>query len=189
MLRRLIPVLSLFVLAVTALSFVTSEVFADRASRQARRDSRRGYTNNNPQQQPVVNPQQQPVVGQQPGTQPMPVPGQVQQGYRSYYRTPTAEAPAGAVLLNVQVPENAKVWIDGAPTTSTGLSRSFVTPSLTPGRQFTYEVKAQWNDGTQQVTRTRRIPVQAGQAIDINLQQPTQEELRAPRPKTETEEN
>ena len=184
MLRRSIPVLSLFVLAVTALSFVTSEVFADRASRQARRDARRGYTNN--QQQVAVDPAQQPVNGQ-PGAQPMPMP---QQGYRSYYRVPTPDAPAGTVLLNVQVPQNAKVWIDGAPTTSTGTSRSFVTPPLTPGREFTYEVKAQWTEGTQQVTRTRRIPVQAGRAVDINLLQATPEELRqAPRPKTETEEN
>lgn len=188
MLRRSIPVLSLFVLAVTALSFVTSEVFADRASRQARRDARRGNTNQ--QQQQVVDPSQQPVTGQQPGAQPMPT-TQPQQGYRSYYRVPTPDAPAGTVLLNVQVPANAKVWIDGAPTTSTGLQRTFVSPPLTPGREFTYEVKAQWTDNGQQVTRTRRIPVQAGQAVDINLQRPTQEEQRqqTQRPKTETEEN
>lgn len=187
MLRRSIPVLSLFVLTVTALSFVTSEAFGDRATRQARRDARRGYTNN--QQQQVVDPSQQ-VSGQQPGAQPMPMPGQPQQGYRSYYRVPTPDAPAGTVLLNVQVPANAKVWIDGAPTTSTGVQRSFVSPALTPGRQFTYEVKAQWQDNGQQVTRTRRIPVQAGQAVEINLQQPTQEEQRQQqRPKTETEEN
>lgn len=176
MLRRSIPVL---VLVVTALSFVTSEARADRASRQARRDARRGYTNNQVavQQQPVV---QQP---QQPGAQPMPATTQ-SQGYRSYYRVPTPDAPAGTVLLNVQVPANAKVWIDGASTTSTGIARSFVSPALTPGKQFTYEVKAQWQENGREVTRTRRVPVQAGQAVDINLQQATSEELRnAPTPK------
>jgi uncharacterized protein (TIGR03000 family) len=116
----------------------------------------------------------------------MPMPSTTQQsGYRSYYRNPTPDAPAGTVLLNVQVPANAKVWIDGASTTSTGVARSFVSPQLTPGKQFTYEVKAQWTEGGQQVTRTRRIPVQAGQAVDINLQQPTQEEMKSTTRKTE----
>lgn len=183
MLRRSIPVLSLFVLAVTVLSIVASEASADAARRQARRSSRRGYTNN---QQYVTPTTTQPTVGQ-PGAQPMPTPA-TQSGYRSYYRVPTPDAPAGSVLLNVQVPANAKVWIDGAPTTSTGTSRSFVSPVLEAGK-FTYTVKAQWTENGQQVTRTRRIPVQANQAVDINLLQPTQEEMKTTPRKTETDDN
>jgi uncharacterized protein (TIGR03000 family) len=172
----MIPVL---VLAVTALAVVVEPAMADRATRQARRATRGGWLfgRNRGQQQMVAadstTGQVQQVGTLQPG-QPMPQ----QQGYRSYYRVPTPDAPAGTVLLNVQVPADAKVWIEGQETKQTGPSRQFVTPTLTQGQQYTYEVKAQWNEGSQKITRTRRVPVQAGQGVTINLLQPTQEELR-----------
>jgi uncharacterized protein (TIGR03000 family) len=48
------------------------------------------------------------------------------------------------VYLNVQVPADAEVWIDGAKTTQMGANRRFASPPLTPGKNYTYEVTATW---------------------------------------------
>jgi uncharacterized protein (TIGR03000 family) len=179
----MIPVL---VLAVTALAVVAEPAFADRASRQARRASRGGLFGRR-QVMNTADQSQQPV--QQVGTM---QPGQVNpqvQGYRSYYRVPTPDAPANTVLLNVQVPTDAKIWIEGQETKQTGNSRQFVTPALTPGQQYTYTVKAEWTEGSQKISRTRRVPVQAGQGVNINLLQPTPDEMKQQTRKTEEERN
>jgi uncharacterized protein (TIGR03000 family) len=46
-------------------------------------------------------------------------------------------------LLTVWVPYDAKVTINGMPTTSTGSRRQFVSYGLKPGYEYSYEVKAQ----------------------------------------------
>jgi len=207
MLRRQIPVLGLLVLAVAALSLVPEVASARPRNRQGNNQQQQmGYQQQQPiyfgdqgQMPYLIN--GQPVVisqGQQIG-QPIILQGQqfgqpmIQQtlsqrqdlaqqgqltGYRAYYRVPTPDAPAGAVLLNLTVAPDARVWIDGAATQQQGLTRRFVSPQLDQNRQFTYVVKAQWQENGREVTRTRRVPVQAGQEVFVNLLQPTQEDLR-----------
>src|SRR5262249_31075720 len=49
--------------------------------------------------------------------------------------------------LTVRVPADARVWFDGAATTSTGPVRQFPSPPLTPGKRYSYEVRASWKEG------------------------------------------
>jgi len=105
-------------------------------------------------------------------------PVQQQTGYRVYYRVPTPDAPAGTVLLNVRVPAEAQIWIEGDKTQQTGAFRRFVSPQLDQGKSYAYQIKAEWQENGKKISRTRKVTVHAGEAVDIDLARPTQQELR-----------
>jgi uncharacterized protein (TIGR03000 family) len=91
--------------------------------------------------------------------------------YSSFY-SPSAEAAQTSdqnVQLNVQVPPDAKVWIDGYQTKETGALRHYVSPPLTPGKNYSYELRASWTANGQPVDRTRRVTVHAGDVINLNM--------------------
>jgi uncharacterized protein (TIGR03000 family) len=57
-----------------------------------------------------------------------------------------------------------------APRGQTGSQRYFATPPLEPGKTFTYEVEATWQDANgKQVRRTREVTVQANQPAMVNF--------------------
>jgi uncharacterized protein (TIGR03000 family) len=53
--------------------------------------------------------------------------------------------------------------------------RLFESPALTPGRDFNYEIKAQWRgaDG-KAVTRTRTVDVRANAHVNVDFTQANQ---------------
>lgn len=83
-----------------------------------------------------------------------------------------------AVHLVVEVPQGAEVIIDGAATRQTGTVREFVSPSLTPGHTYVYELHARWTDGGRAVEQTRVVEVQAGARQKVTF--PVAERLTAP---------
>jgi uncharacterized protein (TIGR03000 family) len=96
----------------------------------------------------------------------------------AYGATPSANysygayssSPDNAARLRVVVPADAKVWFDGNPTKMTGAVRQFESPALKPGRQYTYDVKAQWrNRDDKEVTRTRRVDVGANADVTVDF--------------------
>ena len=96
----------------------------------------------------------------------------------AYGATPSANysygayssSPDNAARLRVVVPADAKVWFDGNPTKMTGAVRQFESPALKPGRQYTYDVKAQWRDRDRKdVTRTRRVDVGASADVTVDF--------------------
>ena len=73
------------------------------------------------------------------------------------------------VLINVSVPATAEIWIEGKKTTQGGLFRQFISPPLTPGRDYSYDIKARWRDNGKEVTRTRHVNVHAGGVVDVSF--------------------
>jgi uncharacterized protein (TIGR03000 family) len=71
--------------------------------------------------------------------------------------------------IAMRVPANAEVWFEGDRTTSTGEYRTFRTPPLTPGRRYTYEVRARWEENGRPVTHTQKVPVTAGADVTIDF--------------------
>jgi len=72
--------------------------------------------------------------------------------------------PANAARVTVLLPSaDAQVFVQGQPMTSAGATREFVSPSLTPGESYTYEIRAVWNQGGQQVDQTRSVRVRANE--------------------------
>jgi uncharacterized protein (TIGR03000 family) len=98
----------------------------------------------------------------------------------SGYSSPQSERPASPSVpstttdttahLDVMVPDSAQVWVEGAKTQQTGSLRHFVSPALTPGQDFTYDIRARWTDENGNVVdRTRHVPVHAGGQVMVNF--------------------
>ena len=48
-----------------------------------------------------------------------------------------------------------------------GTSRIFTSPPLSPGKDYTYEVKARWKKEGSEVQQTRNIVIHAGDHINL----------------------
>lgn len=79
------------------------------------------------------------------------------------YSTGSSE-PAPAVV-NLTVPDGAKVWFDDKETAAPGGKVTFTSPVLKPGTGATLNVKARWNDST----REMNLPIRAGDKMSVDL--------------------
>src|SRR5262249_25927463 len=80
----------------------------------------------------------------------------------------TGQAATPATIL-VSVPENAKLTIDDAATTSTAAERVFVTPALTPGKSYHYTMKVEYVQDGKPVVITKKVDVTAGNETKVNF--------------------
>jgi uncharacterized protein (TIGR03000 family) len=105
-------------------------------------------------------------------------PGETAPRYRSslYPATPvdqsdyaTLQAPASdnRAQLQVRVPSpNALVYFDGTQMTQTGTVRDFVTPPLTPGRDYSFNIRMV-DGGGQPVNQTVIVRAGGQQTVDF----------------------
>ncbi len=70
------------------------------------------------------------------------------------------------------LPADAKLTIDGSPTVSTSQTRVFVSPDLTPGKTFHYELKATLVRDGKTETVTKRVAVRAGADTRVRIEFP-----------------
>lgn len=75
-------------------------------------------------------------------------------------------------MFLVVVPPNAEVWINGDKTSQTGPEREFASSGLTPGKTYTYEIRAHWMQGSQPVDRTLQVPIKGGERRLVNFLAP-----------------
>jgi uncharacterized protein (TIGR03000 family) len=101
---------------------------------------------------------------------------------QAYYPAPVAAQQSARMIVLVPA-AGAQVWFDGNATSQQGLERVFESPSLEPGHNFSYTVKARWLENGQAVTRERRVNVQAGQSVTVNFREMTGEGVAPPLPK------
>jgi len=88
-------------------------------------------------------------------------------------------ADRDSATVEVRVPAGAEVWFDDEPTRQRGEQRTFVSPPLTPGREFHYDVRARWKDGDRVVDQTRAVGVRSGQTTEVDFNRP--EKATAPK--------
>jgi uncharacterized protein (TIGR03000 family) len=67
------------------------------------------------------------------------------------------------VTVDVQVPADAQLWFNGQQTNDTGPQRSFMSPPVAPGQNYTYDLRARWMQNGQPVDQTQHITVRAGE--------------------------
>ena len=72
-------------------------------------------------------------------------------------------------MLLVEVPENAKVFINGNPTTVTGGLRRFAANGLADDKQYAYEVKMVVEDGGRSKELTRTVWLVAGEEQTVSF--------------------
>jgi uncharacterized protein (TIGR03000 family) len=90
-----------------------------------------------------------------------------------------------SVSLIIRTAADATVWINGVKTTQTGPRREFASSGLTPGRTYTFDIRAQWvaADG-RTMDLQRRIPVQAGERRSVDFNQPPSSDVTTVEPRT-----
>ncbi len=85
---------------------------------------------------------------------------------------PPAAARANTGTLTVNVPADAKVYVNGQATTSTGAARSYVSRGLRNGFKYAYEVRAQVVRDGRTIEEVKTIELRAGEvsrlAFDLN---------------------
>src|SRR5262249_8954881 len=90
--------------------------------------------------------------------------------YQSYYIGPRpTEADRSRAAITVDVPQGATLWFDGNKTQQTGSVRSFVSPPLAAGRNYVYNVRAQWTENGKVREQNRTVQVRAGAQLQVNM--------------------
>ncbi len=79
------------------------------------------------------------------------------------------EAADNTARLRILVPANAKVWVGGQETGQSGQEREFGSPPLTPGKSYTYEVKARWMQAGEPKEQTRKVKVIANRTTTVDF--------------------
>jgi len=69
--------------------------------------------------------------------------------------------------VNVSVPADAKIWVNGRETTIDGAKRRFESRNLTAGKDYKFEVRAQVNKNGRQIEQTQTVTVQGGQTKSL----------------------
>jgi uncharacterized protein (TIGR03000 family) len=90
---------------------------------------------------------------------------------REVVLTTRRELPARRALIDVVLPADATLSVQGVPMTDeSGALRQYQSPPLVPGRTYTYDVRAAWKgqDG-REVTRTRHLTIRAGDHLEVDL--------------------
>jgi uncharacterized protein (TIGR03000 family) len=84
---------------------------------------------------------------------------------------PSASGDAPATLV-VHLPADAKLMIEGSPTISTQNVRTFISPSLQPGKDYQYTLRAEVMRDGKKVERTKDVNVRAGQQSEVTIDLP-----------------
>ncbi|HTU23483.1 MAG TPA: TIGR03000 domain-containing protein [Gemmataceae bacterium] len=79
--------------------------------------------------------------------------------------------PAPATIV-VELPAEAKLLIDNEATTSTGSSRVFQSPTLNPGKEYHYTLKAEIVRDGKPVKAEQVVTVTAGETTPVKLTMP-----------------
>jgi uncharacterized protein (TIGR03000 family) len=79
------------------------------------------------------------------------------------YRRPTS------ATLTVRVPADARVFVNGLATTSTGSVRRYVSNGLRDGYNYTYSIRAEIVRDGQTITETQAVKLQAGDAPSVEF--------------------
>ncbi|CAN5258598.1 hypothetical protein BH10PLA2_BH10PLA2_11550 [soil metagenome] len=84
----------------------------------------------------------------------------------SGYDHQTSVAPA---KLMINLPADAKLYVDGQLTSSTTDNRVFTTPDLKTGLTYFYDLKAEITRDGQTVTENKRVIVRSGDSVRTNF--------------------
>ncbi|MBM4001186.1 MAG: TIGR03000 domain-containing protein [Planctomycetes bacterium] len=81
----------------------------------------------------------------------------------------TQTSLGGSAVLTVDVPEGAKVFVNGRATKSTGANRQYVSRGLVPGMTYTYEVRVESEVDGKIAEDTKVVHLKAGDTSDLTF--------------------
>jgi len=85
---------------------------------------------------------------------------------------PSTPLPTGRARILVHLPAEAKLTIDGDPTSSTSDTRMFVSPPLPNDRKMHYTFQAQLMRDGKPIKVEKDVPVQAGYQSELTIDFP-----------------
>lgn len=77
--------------------------------------------------------------------------------------------PSANAVLTVHVPADARVFVNGLLTTSTGSVRRYVSNGLRAGYNYTYNLRAEIVRDGQTIAETKTVKLQAGDAPEVEF--------------------
>jgi len=86
--------------------------------------------------------------------------------------------------IEVRVPADAQIWIDGVKTKQHGAKRAFASPTLAAGKDYVYEIRAVWREDGRETTETRKITFRAGAQVSVDFTKPAGKPETLAMPKT-----
>lgn len=96
-------------------------------------------------------------------------PGGSTPGPQSEETTSVRARRAGNAQLNVQVPADATVIVNGHLTQSTGADRQYVSKGLEAGRSYRYELLVELVRGEQTLRQTKTVELRANQSASLQF--------------------
>jgi len=84
--------------------------------------------------------------------------------------TPTADTVTSSITVNL--PANAKLFVDGVATSSTGGTHAFKTPELTRGKAYVYKFSAEIERDGKTEVESREVTFKAGEPVNVNFTEP-----------------
>jgi uncharacterized protein (TIGR03000 family) len=117
-----------------------------------------------------------PTSGGVPQAQPMPAQPPASVPESPSYRRPIA-GPTGLPTGNsanratvvVHLPTDAKLYAEGRPLTLTSAERTFVSPPLPGGPEYSYTFRAEYTRNGETITQAKRITVKPGQMARLEF--------------------
>jgi uncharacterized protein (TIGR03000 family) len=89
----------------------------------------------------------------------------------SSYRADTATDDRA--LVTIQIPgDQADIWIQGEKSTQTKSRQDYLSPPLTPGKKYYYEVRARWREGERNHDETRNFAIIPGKPVLVDFTKP-----------------
>jgi uncharacterized protein (TIGR03000 family) len=83
-----------------------------------------------------------------------------------------AALPPDAARIVVDLPTDAKLFVDGQPTKSTASRRVLQSPRLEPGNRYSYLLRAELERDGRRYQQTKKIAVRAGQEATALFSEP-----------------
>lgn len=80
-----------------------------------------------------------------------------------------AEAAGAPAYITVRLPADARLTIDDAVCPLTSDTRAFATPSLAPGREYYYLLKAEVVRDGRTATQTQRVTFRRGERVTVSF--------------------
>jgi uncharacterized protein (TIGR03000 family) len=84
-----------------------------------------------------------------------------------------------SALIAVNVPADAKVFVNDKATTSTGAAREFISRDLEPGARYSYNVRAEFVRDGKPVSEVKSVRLTAGQSARLDFTAPSEPEQTA----------
>lgn len=105
-----------------------------------------------------------------PSTAP-PAPPETVPDSRLYGRyTPPAAAVDGRATVQVKLPADARLFAEDRPLQLDSATRTFVTPPLPGGREYTYRFRAEYDRNGRTVSETKRLVVRPGASVPLEFE-------------------